>query len=103
MLTSRVKYDDGLFFVGSRQPSTDDIKVFDSAGHYLHDISHQGRAKYEYLGIAEWTLDPVWNEVVIIDFESSYQIKYYDYSGKFLRMLDLGDEYSAWSYGMEPV
>lgn len=37
------------------------------------------------------------------DYESSYQIKYYDYSGKSLRMLDLGDEYSAWSYGMEPV
>lgn len=102
-LKGEIMYDDGLFFIGSRQRSTSEIKVFDSAGHYLHDISHQGRAEYEYLGIAEWTLDPVRNEVLVIDSESSYQIKYYDYSGKFLRMLDLGDEYSAWPYGMEPV
>ena len=102
-IKGEIMYDDGLFFIGSMHRSKSEIKVFDSAGHYLHDISHQGRARYEYLGIAEWTLDPVRNEVVIIDYESSYLIKYYDYSGKFLRMLDLGNEYNPWSYGMEPV
>lgn len=102
-IRGEIRYDDGLFFVCSDQRNTSAIKVFDENGHYLRDISHQGRARYEFLNLYQWTLDPVHNEVLIFEYGTGFTIKYYDYSGNYLRTADFGDEYGPWGFGSEPV
>ena len=88
---SDIRYDDGRFFIlstGGWENSS--VMVFDSTGHYLHNIGHQGNASYEYNNLSGWTLDPVRNEVIIVQLYPS-QIYYYGYDGKFLRKRSIGE------------
>lgn len=83
----KVLYDDGLFFVESKEYRNGSIKVYDSTGHYLNDICQTGRARYEFLYIDEWTIDPYRNQVILLNRTTYYtgiEIKRYDYQGKFI-------------------
>ena len=82
----KLMYDDGLYFIHSRNRHST-IKVYDSTGHYLNDISRLGRARNEYLYIDEWTLDRNKKEVLLITsggYCNPISIKRFDYMGNYL-------------------
>ena len=83
--TDQVLYDDGLYFVGSR--SQGNIKVFDTNGHYMNNISRIGRARNEYINLRDWTIDRNRNEVLLTSqdsYEGPVTIKRFDYKGEYL-------------------
>lgn len=83
---NRVLYDDGLYFISTPLP-IQQIKVYDSDGHYLNDIGRTGRARNEFVYLREWTIDRNKNEVLITSQEGYAEpvtIKKYDYEGNFL-------------------
>lgn len=83
---SRLRYDDGLFFIESDAGHGDiSIVVFDSLGHYRNRISHIGNAIYEYNNIEGWTIDRDRNELLIFGFNPDCCIKYYNYQDEYLR------------------
>ena len=86
----KVQYDDGLFFIESMSGNTQQhiFKVFDKEGQYKNDISRPGRARDEYVGNITWTLDPERNEVAIVVIGNPYTVKYFDYEGNFLRIVE---------------
>ena len=86
----KVQYDDGLFFIESMSGHTQQhiFKVFDKEGQYKNDISRPGRARGEYVGNITWTLDPERNEVAIVVIGNPYTVKYFDYEGNFLRIVE---------------
>lgn len=76
-------YDDGLFFVFSDKYSNHaSIKVFDSTGHYQHDIGQTGRARNEYIHPIDWAINTWCNEIIVMD-NTSFN-KRYSYKGEFL-------------------
>lgn len=88
----RILYDDGLYFIGGSDKGGF-LKVFDSNGHYLNDISRLGRARNEFLSLNEWTIDHNRNEVLITTLDvsgssKSVLIKKYDYQGNYLGELN---------------
>ena len=95
----KILYDDGLFFIDSKDIKDQTIKVFDSTGHYLYNIGRMGRARNEYLGIDEWTIDPYRNEVILVNrigYYASATIKRYDYQGNYIGQTEtpeLTDQY----------
>ena len=95
----KVLYDDGLYFIESTTARNSSIKVFDSTGHYLNDICQTGRARYEFLYIDEWTIDPYRNQVILLNRNGYYgtiTIKRYDYQGHYIGQSEtqaLTDEY----------
>ena len=83
---SKVLYDDGLYFISCFN-NEGQIKVFDSDGHYLNDISRKGRARNEYLYLEIWTIDRNRNEVLIAtqeNDEGQVTIKKFNYQGEYL-------------------
>lgn len=83
---NRILYDDGLYFIGGVN-NGGFIKVFDSNGHYMNEISQYGRARNEYHNLREWTIDRIRNEVLITtrnDYLGPISIKKFDYQGNFL-------------------
>lgn len=83
----KLMYDDGLYFIHSQRQHSSIIKVFDSTGHYLNDISRIGRARNEYLYINDWTLDRNKKEVLLVissGYCSPISIKRFDYQGNYL-------------------
>lgn len=83
---SKVLYDDGLYFISCFN-NEGQIKVFDSDGHYLNDISRKGRARNEYLYLEIWTIDRNRNEVLIATQENDegpVTIKKFNYQGEYL-------------------
>ena len=83
---SKVLYDDGLYFISCFN-NGGQIKVFDSDGHYLNDISRKGRARNEYLYLEIWTIDRNRNEVLIATQENDegpVTIKKFNYQGEYL-------------------
>lgn len=82
----RILYDDGLYFIGGVN-NGGFIKVFDSNGHYLNNISRLGRARNEFTYLKEWTIDRNTNEVLITtpaDYPGPVLIKKFDYQGNYL-------------------
>lgn len=98
---NKVLYDDGLYFISTYDPEQQ-IKVFDSNGHYLNDISRRGRARNEYLYLREWTIDRNSNEVLITNqdgFEGPVIIKKFDYKGEYLGELKTDSIRNGNTYG----
>ncbi len=98
---NQVLYDDGLYFISTYDPEQQ-IKVFDSNGHYLNDISRRGRARNEYLYLHEWTIDRNRNEVLITNqdgFEGPVIIKKFDYKGEYLGELKTDSIRDGNTYG----
>ena len=95
-------YDDGLYFIFSGKYSNQpQIKVFDSAGHYLNDIGHVGRARNEYIRINNIAIDTYRNEIIVHDNYSN-AIKRYNFKGEFLGQTTLAlTEMTDGLYGTE--
>ena len=60
------------------------ILMFDSAGHYLHDISRRGQGPGEYNGISSFFIKG--GELYIYDF-NQYALHIYDPQGTYLRKM----------------
>ena len=96
----KLMYDGGLYFISSNHNYQSTIKVFDSTGHYLNNISRIGRARNEYLYLEEWTLDPYNNQVLLLNsngYGGPITIKRFDYQGNYLGQMEtdsLGDTYN---------
>ena len=96
----KLMYDDGLYFISSNHNYQSTIKVFDSTGHYLNNISRIGRARNEYLFLEEWTIDPYNNQVLLLNsngYGGPITIKRFDYQGNYLGQMEtdsLGDTYN---------
>lgn len=87
-----VAYDDGLFFVQSTSNySESSVMVFDKEGHFRNRIGNIGNARNEYRYLQSLAIDPSHKEAVLL---TGYPLtlKYFDYSGKFLRNIEVDTE-----------
>lgn len=91
---SSVCFDDDLFFVSDKTGGKiNRILVFNKSGKFITQIGQRGNGEGEYTYIRSWTINPFENFVSIIDLNSS--IKYYDYSGKYLKTIRSKEEFTS--------
>ncbi len=91
---SSVCFDDGLFFVSDKiDGKINRILVFDQSGKFITQVGQRGNGEGEYIYVRSWTINPFENFVSIID--ANFSIKYYDYSGKYLKAIHLKDDFTC--------
>lgn len=81
-----VMCDDSLIFVAHMLNDSWEetlIYVYNTEGKFLRSIYNRGRAQNEILYMGDWTINPIDNEVLIVD-KFNEQLKRYDYNGNFI-------------------
>ena len=81
-----VMCDDSLLFVAHMLNDSWEetlIYVYNTEGKFLRSIFNRGRAHNEILYMGDWTINPIDNEVLVVD-KFNELLKRYDYNGNFI-------------------
>ena len=81
-----VMCDDSLLFVAHMLNDSWEetlIYVYNTEGKFLRSIFDRGRAHNEILYMGDWTINPIDNEVLVVD-KFNELLKRYDYNGNFI-------------------
>ena len=81
-----VMCDDSLLFVAHMLNDSWEetlIYVYNTEGKFLRSIFNRGRAHNEILYMGDWTVNPIDNEVLVVD-KFNELLKRYDYNGNFI-------------------
>lgn len=81
-----VMCDDNLLFVAHMLNDSWEetlIYVYNTEGKFLRSIFNRGRAHNEILYMGDWTINPIDNEVLVVD-KFNELLKRYDYNGNFI-------------------
>ncbi|MCL3782663.1 6-bladed beta-propeller [Prolixibacteraceae bacterium JC049] len=86
---------------------------YNKKGKYLNSIGRKGKGADEYIGIWDYEIDEIKNEVYILVHN---KVKVYDYSGKYIRQFSTPDQtgfnsfkwfnnhlYYPYEYGFKPL
>ncbi|WP_293716721.1 6-bladed beta-propeller [uncultured Parabacteroides sp.] len=72
--------DDTLILLDNKKAG---ILIFTLEGKFINQINHYGNALEEFISIRTFTIDPVLNQIYILDGHSQ-KINKYSYKGKFI-------------------
>lgn len=72
--------DDTLILLDNKKAG---ILIFTSEGKFINQINHYGNALEEFISIRTFTIDPVLNQIYILDGHSQ-KINIYSYKGEFI-------------------
>lgn len=72
--------DDTLILLDNKKAG---ILIFTSEGKFVNQINHYGNALEEFISIRTFTIDPVLNQIHILDGHSQ-KINIYSYKGEFI-------------------
>lgn len=75
--------DDTLIVLDKRKAG---ILIFTSEGKLVNQINHFGNAPEEFIRIRAFTIDPILNQIHILD-SSSQKINIYNYNGDFIKSI----------------